>query len=700
MTFEEYKTKYQYDTLDPQQCAAVQATDGPVLLLAVPGSGKTTTLIARLGYLVYGKGVNAASILTCTYTVAATNEMRERFRAKFGNEYADKMEFRTINGVCARIISMYERQGHTAFELIADDSRRYAIMRDIWMADGHAFPAESDLRMMSTALTYVKNQMMTDDEADSVSFNSSEGNISIGPIYRAYKQAMRQNRWMDYDDQMVYALTILKKCPSILQQLQARYQYFCVDEAQDTSKIQHAVIATLAAKSRNIMMVGDEDQSIYGFRAACPQALMDFEKNWPGAKVLLMEQNYRSTPQIVKAADIFIKQNKTRRDKHMSAHQDSGNEIVIQPCASRLKQYTLLANMAEEANVEQKQTAILYRNNDTALPIIDELNRRGIEYRAKGVDGLFFTSKIVNDIKDFFQLAKHPDDKTAFLHLYYKMDLHMKRTTASLNIGGNGQNVFDAYAKITDAKIVSPYLQKMLRTRKMQLNAVAQKDNPAYAIRMLSDDMRYEHYLKDNGIDTFRLDILKMLATKEKTMDSFLARLDALQRIVKEGGNSKTASCTLSTIHSSKGLEYRRVILADVVDGVLPADVSAKADKTQRSNAEEEERRLFYVGITRAKEELVVIAVNGKESRYVRELNRNISGSASRQVGFRNPIAEETKSVDLAPYEPGRNIRHKTFGTGTITQMQDGIATIQFKNCGEKKLSVAFAVQMGFLSPA
>lgn len=697
MTFEEYKKKYQYDTLDSQQCAAVEATDGPVLLLAVPGSGKTTTLIARLGYLVYGKGVNAANILTCTYTVAATNEMRERFRTKFGDEYADQMEFRTINGICARIISLYEKQGHTAFELVADDSRRYAIMREVWMADGHAFPAESDLRMMSTAITYVKNQMLTDDEADSVSFNTSEGNVSIGPIYRSYKQAMRRNQWMDYDDQMVYALTILKKCPAILQQLQTRYQYFCVDEAQDTSKIQHEVIATLASKSRNIMMVGDEDQSIYGFRAACPQALMDFERNWPGAKVLLMEQNYRSTPQIVEAADIFIKQNKTRRDKNMRAHQSAGGEIVIQPCASRLKQYAQLANIAEEANAEQKQTAILYRNNDTALPIIDELNRRGIEYRAKGVDGLFFTSKIVSDVKDFFQLAKNPDDKTAFLHLYYKMGLYMKRTTANLNVGGNGQNVFDAYGQIADEKLVPRHLKKTLQARKAQMKAVAAKNNPSYAIRMFAGEMGYENYLYDNGIDSFRLDILRMLAEKEKTMDSFLARLDTLQQIVKEGGKSKTAYCTLSTIHSSKGLEYRRVVLADVVDGVLPTDVSSKG-KAERLNAEEEERRLFYVGITRAKEELVVMAVNGEESAYVRELNRKVAGTVTKKtVAKRNAL--ELKSIDTSPYQPGEKIYHKTFGAGVITQRQNDVATIDFSTSGIRKLSIPFAVQMGFLTP-
>lgn len=695
MTLNEYKEKFHYEALDPQQSAAVAATEGPVLLLAVPGSGKTTTLLARLGYLVYGKHIEPASILTCTYTVAATDEMRFRFRAKFGDEYADKMEFRTINGVCARIINMYERLGHVAFELVPDE-KRYGVMRDIWMAEGHPYPSDSDLRLMSTAITSVKNQMLTDEEANSVDFNSSEGRVSIGPIYRGYKKAMRENHWMDYDDQMVYALSILKKCPAVLLKMQDKYKYFCVDEAQDTSRIQHEVITMLAKKSRNIMMVGDEDQSIYGFRAACPQALMDFEKNWPGAKVLLMEQNYRSTSQIVSAAESFIKQNKTRRDKHMHAHQTTGSEIVIQPCSSRLQQYVILANMADTANKEKHQTAILYRNNDTALPIIDELTRRGIAYKAKGVDGLFFSSKIVNDVTYFFALVQHPDDKKAFQHLYYKIGLFMKKDVANMDIGGNGKNVFEAYAAIKNEGTVSYHLRQRLMERNYQLKQIAKKNNPSYAVYMLENEMGYGQYLKDNGIDSFRLDILKMLAEKETTIESFLARLKELQHIVKEGGNSEDAYCILSTIHSSKGLEYQRVIMADVVDKVLPADTSSYKTQAERDQAEEEERRLFYVGITRAKSELVVMSVRNKESEYVRILSRKLSRT-KKNTKKPQPLPIVTQDVDVSRFTNGKSVKHKTFGEGVIKSVKENIATIDFQKVGQKQLSLPFAVKMGFL---
>lgn len=700
MTLKEYKEKYHYESLDPQQSAAVEATEGPVLLLAVPGSGKTTTLLARLGYLVYGKKVDPTSILTCTYTVAATDEMRTRFRAKFGDEYADKMEFRTINGVCARIINMYEHLGHVAFELASDD-KRYSVMRDIWIAEGHTYPSDADLRLMSTAITSVKNQMLTDEEANSVDFNSSEGRVSIGPIYRGYKKVMRENHWMDYDDQMVYALSILKKCPAVLLKMQDKYKYFCVDEAQDTSRIQHTVIAMLARKSRNIMMVGDEDQSIYGFRAACPQALMDFEKNWPGAKVLLMEQNYRSTSQIVSAADAFIKQNTTRRDKNMCAHQPSGSDIVIQPCSSRLKQYVMLADMAEKANEEKHETAILYRNNDTALPIIDELNRRGIAYRAKGVDGLFFTSKIVNDVTYFFDLVQHPDDKKAFQHLYYKIGIFMKKAVVNMDIGGNGKNVFEAYAAIKDEKVIPYYLHDRLLERNYQLKQIAKKDNPRIAICMLESEMGYGQYLEENGIDSFRLDILKMLAEKEKTMKSFMTRLKELQQIVKEGGNRKDAYCILSTIHSSKGLEYQRVIMADVVDGVLPADTSSHKTRTERNQAEEEERRLFYVGITRAKKELVIMSVRNEESEYVRILSRRLVKAANGKKvakALTGRAQPEVQDVDISQFTNGKAVSHKTFGEGIIQSVKENIATIDFQKVGQKQLSLPFAIKMGFLT--
>ncbi|MGN0983403.1 MAG: ATP-dependent helicase, partial [Gemmiger sp.] len=262
--------------LDRQQQAAVQAVDGPVLLLAVPGSGKTTTLVARLGYLVYGCHVPARSILTTTYTVAATNELRTRFAAMFGQADAKLLEFRTINGVCARIIRAYERQGHKAFELVTAEDRLTALLAQIWRDIQQDFPTEADLRALRIQITCIKNQMLQEDELAAME-TDPRNTLRIVPIYRAYCKAMRQNRWMDYDDQMVYALAILRRNPEILAQFQRQYRYFCVDEAQDTSRIQHTILRLLAGSSRNLFMVGDEDKSIYGFRAACPQALLEFE---------------------------------------------------------------------------------------------------------------------------------------------------------------------------------------------------------------------------------------------------------------------------------------------------------------------------------------------------------------------------------------------------------------------------------------
>lgn len=691
LTVDTFIDKYNYHNLDAQQKEAVGTTEGPILLLAVPGSGKTTTLLARLGFLVYGKEIPPEKILTCTYTVAATNEMRARFRAKFGDEMADKMEFRTINGVCARIIRMYERQGHQAFDLVQDGVRNQ-ILRKAWMSDGHGFPTEFELRSMSKTITYIKNQMIKPDQVNKIEFSTSDGKISIGPIYRKYQEVMRQNHWMDYDDQMVYARIILLQNPGILQRLQDMYWYFCVDEAQDTSKIQHQIIRILAQKSRNLLMVGDEDQSIYGFRAACPEALMNFENDWTDAKVLFMEQNYRSTPQIVSISDKFIKQNHKRRDKKMHAIHGSGKKIEFEPCSSRLQQYERLTQIAEEVNAAGKQTAVLYRNNDTILPIVDELTRKGIPYQAKGVDGLFFTHKITLDICAFFRFILHPDDRDAFLLIYSKMSLFMKRSIAQLEIGGNGIDVLDAYLKQPD-NIVPAHLKDTIKERKKQFEKMRKRDDPTFAITCICKDMGYRDYLDQNESDTFRLDILSMLAKKEKNITDFLNRLDELREIIRSGGSDPSASFILSTIHSSKGLEYDRVILADVVEGVMPDDVSKCSDPKRRESKLEEDRRLFYVGMTRAKKELIIMDIKREASSFVFDL-KNLLKKAPDKKG-------QKSTQNKGKIKKGDHVIHDTFGEGIVINRDGRYADITFlcKN-STRTIDLIYAIDTGILKKA
>ena len=336
MTFAQFKTQYHLN-LNPQQEEAVQALSGPVLLLAVPGSGKTTVLVSRIGYLI-AQGVPPENILTMTYTVSAARDMSRRFAAFFGQPLADRLEFRTINGVCNRIIRAYERtQGRQAFQLLEDTGRQAAIIGEICRRQSGEFASESTVKAVQTAITYVKNSMISGEDLEQVEV---EG-VEFPPIYQEYCRLLRTHQLMDYDDQMIYAHRILKQFPQLLEQFRRRYPYLCVDEAQDTSKIQHAILRLLAGQNGNLFLVGDEDQSIYGFRAAYPQALTQFESIYPGAKVLYLEQNYRSTRPIVAAAQKFIEQNKNRRPKHMKAVRGkrrlrSSTGTTIAPCPSSI----------------------------------------------------------------------------------------------------------------------------------------------------------------------------------------------------------------------------------------------------------------------------------------------------------------------------------------------------------------------------
>ena len=304
--------------LNDQQRAAVEAVNGPVLLLAVPGSGKTTVLITRLGYMTEVCGIAPEAILTMTYTVAATRELRARFTARFPELAGQTPEFRTINGLSSKIIEACGRQRGPAFALQENAGELAALVGRIYQALNGDYPTDSTIREVRTAITYCKNMMLSADEIAAQDF----GLPRFSELYAHYCAALREARQMDYDDQMAYALAILRKQPEILAEFQARYPYLCVDESQDTSRVQHAIIELLAKKTGNLFMVGDEDQSIYGFRAAYPEALLRFSSVWPGAKTLLLEDNYRSTPEILRLAGAFIEGNRDRYPKTIRATRD------------------------------------------------------------------------------------------------------------------------------------------------------------------------------------------------------------------------------------------------------------------------------------------------------------------------------------------------------------------------------------------
>nr|WP_297282399.1 ATP-dependent helicase [uncultured Agathobaculum sp.] len=696
MDFSQFKTKYGL-RLDTQQEAAVQTVDGPVLLLAVPGSGKTTVLVTRLGYMRYVREIPPERILTMTYTVAAARDMQARYAAFFGGEEAQRLEFRTINGVCSRIIRYYERTfGRTAFRLLEDGAQKSALIGELYRMQSKEFAAESTIKALQTALTYAKNQML---KGEALAAIEVEG-VDFVAFFTAYDKALRERQLMDYDDQMVYALRILRQYPAILRDFQARYRYFCVDEAQDTSKIQHTIIRLLAGRSGNLFMVGDEDQSIYGFRAAYPQALTEFDAVYPSAKVLYMEQNYRSTRQIVAAADRFIQKNQNRHPKHMKVTQGSGPDVRECSVYDRQAQYAYLCKLAENCTVE---TAVLYRDNDSALPLIDRMDRAGIPYRCRQVESLFFTGRVVRDITDIIRFAQNPYDGELFLSLYYKLGAGISKVVAQVaadRAEAEGESILSYIAASSAA---SPWTQKQCKALQTHLNNLL-RERADKAVYRIVNFMGYGAYLKERGGDMTKVDILEALGASEPTPERLLDRLEELREVVQRGGTDADCPFVLSTIHSSKGLEYERVILMDVADGLLPKALPGANAEQEELDAYEEERRLFYVGLTRAKRGLSIITFRkvGLESAFAREIFPPATVKTAQSTAVRKPAArQEPDAARVAAlakdYIPGIRLMHQTFGPGTLVSRSGDIGVIAFDSGETKKIAVSVALRVGQL---
>ena len=653
MTWTEFTSRFPIQ-LNQQQESAVQSVEGPVLLLAVPGSGKTTVLVTRLGYMIFCKGIAPERILTVTYTVAATKDMAARFARCFGAEMAERLEFRTINGICARVIQYCSwKSGRTAFSLLTDEKRIAAMLSGIYQRIEHSYPTESDLQNVRTLITFIKNRMLGEEEIRAL---EKDAEIQLLRIYKAYNAELREHQLMDYDDQMVYAYTMLQRFPWLREHFQQQYPYICVDEAQDTSKIQHAIIALLASRTENLFMVGDEDQSIYGFRAAYPDALLEFEQHHPGARVLLMEENFRSDASIVRAADRFIQKNTLRHEKHMQPARPKQREIREIPLANRKAQYSYLLKVAEDCTAayaaDQKRRAVaadevkeradggpatdalhadrrrssspiavLYRDHECALPLIDLLERNGVPYKMRNADIGFFTNRVVLDICNIIRLAENPLNTELFMQLYYKLGTYLRKQDAQsiADISQlEGLSVWDVALKHGG---LNAYTKGKVRAIQTHMRNML-KESAGRAVYRIVEYMGYREYMERSEIKDTKLDILRILADQEDSPRHLVDRLEELRQVLKEKSSERDCPFILSTIHASKGLEYDSVYLLDVIDGVLPAQIPKDLKKAEKTELEayEEERRLFYVGITRAKDQLYVFTMKTQHSAFCDEL--------------------------------------------------------------------------------
>ena len=498
--------------------------------------------------------------------------------------------------------------------MVENEGELAKIVSDLYRELSGEFATQSVIKELRKGIAYVKNMMLGKEDLGEL----DTGFDQFPELYVQYNLALRQRRWMDYDDQMIYAKTILENYPDILAHFQDAFPYICVDEAQDTSKIQHAIIQLLARKTGNLFMVGDEDQSIYGFRAAYPDALMQFEQTYPKARVLLMEENYRSTPEILHLANGFIRKNTDRRPKTVRPTRVSGANVHLISAADRTAQYAWLLDMAAHCD---GQTAVLYRNNDSALPLIDLMERQGLPFRCRQMDDTFFTHRLVADLLDIIAFANDRRNTEAFLRIYYKIGCGITKKAAEYACEACQHSGKTVLEELLTFSPLSQYARDSAAGL-MDLLPQLLEETAARGLKRIWTELRYKDYVEQQQLDGNKFEILTLLAEREADLNTLVARLDYLRMLVSAPPEPSSEGLILSTVHSSKGLEYETVYLLDVLDGILPAVTEPKGPEEKRRY--QEERRLFYVAMTRAKDHLYLFSCLDRSSSFIRELRREL----------------------------------------------------------------------------
>ena len=686
--------------LTDQQKKAVLHDRGPLLLLAVPGAGKTTVLTVRLAYLVLVKDVDPQTILCLTFGRAAAREMRERFVKHFGKMIQGNLHFSTIHSFAFEVVRTACRQRGIEFKVLEEQTgaeSKTGVLRRIYQKHNIVVPSDEQLEELQNAICYVKNTLLTPEDCPETDI---ENFSAIFNDYANYKRNCRP-RLIDYDDMLSLAYEELKENPECLKTYRRRFNYILTDESQDTSLLQHKIIELVVKPQANIFVVGDDDQSIFGFRAAEPKYLLRFEQTYPGAKILRMEQNFRSTPQIVEVSRQFIRSNTLRFDKQMFTKNPKGDALQIVRFEDSKEQYQFLVRKLKEQK-DLTKVGVLFRNNLSAICLADDLKRAGIPfYMREAGKQRFFNHWATQDILNFLRFSFSDKSLPVFERIFSKLTCPVKKQQLeNLKARPIDRSIFDILAR-------QPGISSKQRGELLELKRKFKKLNtlsPAKAIEFIRDELGYDKTLRricdslgfsEDYIGNL-LDILVSIARNEKTIVSLANHLNSLEEeMTLSYKNKHSNSVTLSTIHSAKGLEWEQVYLIDLLEGIIPERETIKADKNGQKELLEEERRLFYVGMTRAKRQLTLCSVKyylGKRvqtSRFVREADLVKRGKNPQEIIFEEKTAQNEWAVGLV-------VEHKTFGEGVIVKEDDKVILVRFQDgahrffmkdiCAQKKL--------------
>lgn len=734
--FEKLEKEYNI-VLTSQQKEIVKTTGCPLCSIAAPGSGKTLTYVVRIGKLILVDGINPEQILALTFSREAAKEMEKRFLKLFGNMVNGKVHFSTIHSFALKVVREYNRKNALTYTIIeGDDAKenKLKILKDIYKKINSTVPTEEKMEEVANAIGFVKNMMLKPCDEDEI--NKYRFNIpNFISIYHEYEKYKEQNNYIDYDDMLVMALEILEKDKNMLEKYRRSYTHIQLDEGQDTSKIQHEIVKLLAHPQNNIFLVGDDDQSIYRFRAAFPEELLNFNKTYPNAKVLFMEENFRSTQDIVQTASEFIKNNYIRYKKNIFTRNPKGEPVEIVRLKDDKEQYTYLIEVLKNTG-NLSETAILYRNNLSAVSLIERLDREGIPFYIRDVKNFFFSHWVVKDIVSFLDLALNNKDMEAFsrihnkgLYVSYKMYEYIQKGNPNISI-------FD---RLIDYPYFSNKFQREhITILKWDFYNLAQK-TPLKAIEFIENDLGYDKYLK-NMSDNIGISYegakniianMKVIAEKCGTIYEFKKRMLYLEDLVKNAQFNKYKNAVvLSTIHSSKGLEWDNVFLIDLINGEFPNQSSIDKYYEGDPRELEEERRLFYVGMTRARKNLKLIAINVKNNKkvesslFVKEVDRIIHPEKIENIlAFLNKkktVRSTKKTLDLNKWESkeekteefkskqmGINleinsyVNHMKYGKGKVISINkdEDVIKIEFSDGCLRQFKLSLCIERNIIWP-
>jgi len=708
------KQKERGVVLNEVQRQAVVNTSGALLLLASPGSGKTTTIIMKIGYLLEIKGIHPARIKAVTFSRAAAEEMKTRFKRFFPT--LALVDFSTIHSLAFEVAREHFRKNKWDYQLIegSQSPNKRHILREIFKNVTQENITEDQMDELTTYISFIKNKLIVQGKWSEIDCNVPEA-AEIMKKYEEFKSTSNK-LLLDYDDMLIYANKALDQDRELLGRYQQLYDYILTDESQDTSLVQHEIIEKLVCTHGKLCVVADDDQSIYSWRGAEPSYLLNLKNVYPSATILFMEENYRSSKEIVDTANTFIKRNEHRYNKNMFTHNPSHKPIIIHSLTDYKSQAKYLIEAIKKPENVCK-TGVLYRNNSSSIILINELDRAGIAFYIKDEDKRFFSHWVVEDILNFMRLTYTDKRIDIFEKIFTKVNGYItKQQIEMVKKINNNRSVFDnllTYASLQD------YQVKQIEENKETIGLMKGMA-PLAAIYTIRHKLGYEKALermcerlgfrKDYLLGI--LETLEEVATGLSSMEDFAKRLKYLERVIRSSKNNKDSWVTLSTFHSAKGLEFDRVYMIDLLEGVIPTRGDMEQKKTGKPEAMEEAARLFYVGMTRAKTHLELITYDKRdhekvsESQFVTSVRNIISPPV---VIPRLNIKSRAKVSPMVTYNSnaikdinqliiGSVINHQSFGRGKIVSITSSNIDINF-NGTIKKLSIEVCLTKGFLEP-